>query len=61
MKQYCPKCGSTEIEVYDDLAFVKCKKCGYDELSQEPTEIRKSQKEKGRYSPYKTGGSRRTK
>jgi len=62
MKQLCPKCGSDQIEVYDDLAFIKCKKCGYDELESEPLPygVRKSQREKARYSPYKTGGHKRS-
>ena len=62
MKQRCPKCGSDQIEVYDDLAFIKCKKCGYDELASEPLpyDVRKSQREKAKYSPYKTGGKLRT-
>ena len=63
MKQRCPKCASLNVEVYEDLAFIKCKKCGYDELGSEPMpyEVKKSQRDKNRYSPYKTGGSRRSK
>jgi predicted nucleic-acid-binding Zn-ribbon protein len=63
MKKRCPKCGSEEIEMYDDLAFIKCTKCGYDELGTAdfPYGVKKSQKEKGRYSPFKAGGSRRSK
>ena len=62
MKKFCPKCGSTEIEEYDDLGFIKCKACGYDELAAEelPYGVKKNQKEKGRYSPYKSGGSGRS-
>ena len=62
MKQRCPKCGSDQIEIYDDLALIKCKKCGYDELGSEPLpyDVRKSQREKTKYSPYKTGGKSRT-
>ncbi len=57
----CPKCGSVEVEIYDDLAFIRCKKCGYDELESEsfPYGTRKSAKEKESYNPYKTGGKRR--
>ena len=62
MKQRCPKCGSDQIEIYDDLAFIKCKNCGYDELGSEPLpyDVRKSQREKGKYSPYKTAGNKRS-
>ena len=57
MKQRCPKCGSTEIEVYDDLAFIKCKKCGYDELDRDPLPYsEKKNVLKGKFNPYKTGG-----
>ena len=60
MKKNCPKCGSEMVE-YDDLGFVKCEKCGYNELAGEdlPSDPRPS-KVKGRYSPYKTGGSSRS-
>ena len=64
MKQRCPKCGSDNIEIYEeDLGFVKCKKCGYDDLEHEPIPygIKKLQKEKANFTPYKTGGPRRTK
>jgi tRNA(Ile2) C34 agmatinyltransferase TiaS len=58
----CPRCGSTNIESYEDLGFIKCKECSYDELAPEPLPhgIRKSQREKGRYSPYKSGGGARS-
>ncbi len=32
MKRYCPNCGSLNVENYPDLAIIKCKDCGYDEL-----------------------------
>ena len=62
MNRRCPKCGSENIEVYEDLAFIKCHNCGYDELGSEPLpyDIRKSQRDKEKFNPYKQGGSRRT-
>ena len=59
----CPRCGSLKIQVLEaeDLFFVKCRSCGYDELGAEVLpEQRTSQREKARYSPYKTGGKGRT-
>tara|TARA_Y100000310_G_C20354436_1_gene655957 strand:+ start:369 stop:572 length:204 start_codon:yes stop_codon:yes gene_type:complete len=63
VKQRCPKCGSDNIKLYEeDLPFIKCNDCEYDELATEPlpSDPRKSQREKARYSPYKSGGSRRS-
>jgi len=60
----CPKCGSREVEVIDEeMGFVKCKKCGYDDLEEDMEfgEERKSQREKARFNPYKVGGARRGK
>ena len=60
-KQRCPKCGSTNLMVYDeDLNIIKCNDCGYDELEHEPVsyDIKKNT-QKGNFNPYKTGGSRR--
>ena len=59
----CPKCGSYNIEpyLYQTAEVIKCNGCGYDEggdLEQFPAE-KTSQKAKGNYSVYKTGGSRR--
>ena len=61
MKQRCPKCGSYNTETYEDLAFIKCHSCGYNELGSEPLpyDVRKSQREKEKFNPYKQGGSRR--
>ncbi len=59
----CPKCHSTKIETISDngIEFIKCNNCHYDESLYEVTPTEKSsQKAKGRYSPYKTGGGRRT-
>ena len=65
MKQKkCPKCGSEKIKIIDylDLKCIKCGNCDYDETAQYevyPSE-KTSQKAKGHYNPYKTGGPRRT-
>lgn len=65
MKKLCPKCKSSNITVHEDdgISFIACKTCGYDELEEfYPEEMgeRTSQKEKGRYSPYKAGGKGRS-
>ena len=60
----CPKCKSNKVKVIDYLGIkcVICKNCGYDESNQYEVfpEDKISQKEKARYSPYKTGGFKRT-
>ena len=60
----CPKCKSSNIKIVDYLSVkcIICKDCGFDESKQYDVfpENKVSQKEKGRYSPYKTGGFRRT-
>lgn len=60
----CPQCKSVKIKVITDqgLEFIQCSKCGYDDLEDDETfpETRTSQKAKGNYSPYKTGGKNRT-
>lgn len=63
MEHHCPKCEGTDVEVveYMDVKCVVCKTCGFDErdeLEMAPSE-RTSQKAKGEYSKYKTGGSNR--
>ncbi len=62
MKKKCPKCKSTDITIEDDngVSFITCNVCDYDELEEFYPDERKSQREKGRYSPYKTGGKGRT-
>jgi len=63
MKKKCPQCGSLNIQAHkDDIEFITCKSCGYDELIEETfvEGQRTSQKAKGRYTPYKTGGKGRT-
>ena len=59
----CPKCNSSNIKIIDYMGVkcIKCSNCGYDESKQYEiyAEEKKSQKEKGRYAPYKAGGFRR--
>ena len=56
----CPECSSEEIEIKDveGSKCIICKKCSYNEAKQLDVfpEDNKSQKEKGRYNVYKTGG-----
>lgn len=60
----CPKCSSEDVETvkYLNVKCILCHRCGYDERNDLETtpEQRTSQKEKGRFSPYKTGGKART-
>ncbi len=61
MKPKCPQCGSSKvIEHKNYIKFITCNNCGYNEL-EEDTNLgqRTSQREKGRFSPYKTGGKGR--
>ena len=60
----CPKCSSENIKfsIYLGIKALKCKNCGFDESSvyEVYPEQKTSQKAKGNYTPYKTGGSKRT-
>lgn len=60
----CPECGSEEIKLlkYMEADCIVCRKCGYDECKalEVYPEGRSSQKAKGRYSPYRTGGGQRS-
>jgi len=60
----CPHCGSRKAKKINYLgaSCIVCPDCSYSECDQLDVidEPKTSQKEKGRYSPYKTGGSRRT-
>ncbi|MBI2541426.1 hypothetical protein HYV80_01840 [Candidatus Woesearchaeota archaeon] len=60
----CPKCGSDNAKLirYLGIKVVKCSSCGFDESAVYEVfpEQKASQKAKGNYSKYKTGGSRRT-
>ncbi len=60
----CPKCKSENITYYKFMGgeCLKCNDCKYDggeDLELYPEE-RGSQKAKGGFSPYKTGGGRRS-
>ena len=65
MPNKCQKCGSKDIKFADYLGIktVKCSNCGFDEGSvyEAYPEQNKSQKAKGQYTIYKTGGSQRAK
>lgn len=59
----CPKCSSYNVEpyIYQSAEVIKCNECGFDEgdeMEQFPTE-KTSQKAKGNFTKYKSGGSRR--
>lgn len=60
----CPKCKSknTKQVKYQGIDCIVCKDCGYDERDKYEVfdSSRVSQKQKGRYSPYKTGGGKRS-
>jgi len=62
---HCPKCQSEDIELieYQGGKFLKCNKCKFDESKEmdQYADQKSSQKAKGSFSPYKTGGSQRTK
>ena len=59
----CPKCGYKDIKFYKylNLDAIKCDNCGFDEsaIYEVYPEQKTSQKAKGKYAVYKTGGSRR--
>ena len=61
----CQRCGSknTEEYKYAGASVIKCDGCGFDEGNefQQFADTKTSQKAKGNYSVYKSGGSRRTK
>jgi hypothetical protein len=61
----CPRCGSEKARLleYMGAKCVVCDSCGFDERDSYAVypEEDKSQKEKGRYSPYKAGGPKRSK
>ena len=64
-KKKCPRCNSNDVRIIDHMGIkcIVCSKCGYDGSKQYEVypEDKKSQKVKGRYTPYKVGGFRRTK
>ena len=60
----CPRCGSRDIRLkgYLGIEIIKCNNCGFDEgsLYDAVAQEKASQKAKGSYSPYKTGGKQRS-
>ncbi|MEK6950705.1 MAG: hypothetical protein AABX13_03195 [Nanoarchaeota archaeon] len=61
MLPHCPRCHSRNVKVVDEeLGLLQCQKCHYNELEEATVpETRKTQREKGKYSPYQQGGKRR--
>ena len=59
----CPKCGSGDVEKYNysGVKVIKCNNCGFDEGEEYESypNSKTSQKAKGNYNIYKSGGSRR--
>ena len=64
IKKSCPKCKSDKIKIisYIGVKCIVCNNCGFDESSQYEVfgEEKKSQKAKGNYAPYKSGGYQRS-
>lgn len=60
----CPICKSSnvEVEIIDDLEFLKCNSCGFDEKDDYEVypEERSAQKGKSGFTPYKRGGGARS-
>lgn len=60
----CPRCGSADVSYHGYLGIrtIRCNSCGFDESSvyEVYPEQKTSQKAKGKYAVYKTGGARRT-
>jgi len=60
----CPRCRSKDVKItkYRGTKAIICRSCDFDERDELDTtpSIRTDQKAKRRFSPYKTGGSRRT-
>lgn len=61
--RFCPRCRSANIRIVDYLGMscIICNDCNYDERQQYDLypEEKTSQREKGRFTPYKVGGGRR--
>jgi len=59
----CPRCYSDKIRLVDYMDFkcIVCDNCGFDERNYYEVypEDKPSQKEKGRFNPYKIGGKGR--
>ena len=60
----CPVCKSTDIkiEIIDDLEFIKCNKCNFNEANDYEVypEEKSGQKGKAGFTPYKRGGGSRS-
>ncbi len=60
----CPKCGSENVKIVDymEAKCLVCDDCGYDETEELAIvpEQRETQREKTRFTPYRTGGGKRT-
>lgn len=65
MDKKCPECYSKNVKIvkYMDVDCIICRDCDYDERLEYDIvpEERTNQKEKGNYTPYKTGGKNRVK
>ena len=63
LNKKCPVCKSKNIKLVDYIGVkcILCLDCGFDERKHYEVfpEEKVSQKEKGRYSPYKSGGGSR--
>jgi len=64
IKMKCPKCASANIiiEEYMGAQCIICNNCNYNQTAELDiyAENKISQKQKGRHTPYKTGGGKRT-
>ncbi len=64
IKNTCPQCHSETIRKvqYMGIICIVCNGCGYDERSlyEVYPEEKASQSQKGRYTPYRAGGPRRS-
>lgn len=64
MAHKCPVCKSTNVsvEIIEDLEFIKCNECGFDEAEEYEVypEEKSGQKGKSSYTPYKRGGGARS-
>ncbi|HII65805.1 TPA: hypothetical protein HA372_04940 [Candidatus Woesearchaeota archaeon] len=62
-KGRCPRCFSDDVELVDYMGVkcIVCRACGFDEtqLYEVYPEERGSQREKGKFTPYKAGGGGR--
>lgn len=62
MPTTCPKCKSPVVITleHEGITYLQCRICHYDELEEDlADQSRSSQREKGKYTPYKKGGKGR--